>query len=155
MAKLIASLCRLRSPLKKPMFGRGGSRLCFQWCALLTIQNSVRVLSAVMCALVLIGPGASLVQARDAQPIAATSSNEAVVPVAQGTPYVPRYQGPYGSGRSVWNQNTWGFTLLGAGALSGGLGLLLLESDPSASPRSVQFGTGLLVAGVFMSGLGL
>jgi hypothetical protein len=68
-------------------------------------------------------------------------------------PYVPRYQGPYEPSGASSGQTALGLSLLGAGALSGGLGLLWLEGDQD-QPRGVQVGATLLVTGVFLGGLG-
>ncbi len=81
---------------------------------------------------------------------------------------VPEFSGPY-SPNSIINptRRAWGFGLVGAGAITGGLGLYWLETssvdgcvgnnDALCEARNtdrIQLGAGLLIGGVFLSGVG-
>lgn len=84
-------------------------------------------------------------------PAPATAQPPSWAPSADARPYVPRYQGPYEP--EPQGQYTLGLSLMGAGAVSGGVGLLLLETSHEDS-ANVPLGTGLLVSGVFLGGFG-
>lgn len=69
-------------------------------------------------------------------------------------PYVPRWQGPPQAQAPSEPTSTLGWALIGAGSVSGGVGLFLLQNPgPNDSPASA--GTGLVLGGVFLGGAGL
>lgn len=85
--------------------------------------------------------------------------------VQKSSPFVPRLQGPGEDAVMNSGRHAWGVSMLGAGGLASGAGLLLLRANaPDDCTRSgcqeqnnarLNLGAGLLLSGVFVGGLGL
>ncbi len=128
-------------------------------------RHTRRGQAALACALALAFAAPAVAQAEGGQ----GASPERL----QGRPFVPKHQGPASPevGGLAPEIQVLGFSLLGAGAFAGGLGLFMLETrgveDCRASPGAsgciqsadsnarIELGAGLLIGGVFVAGLGL
>ena len=89
-----------------------------------------------------------------------TSGSEA----ADRVPVVPRFQGPYSAAGFDPGQELWGIALVITGSIAGGLGLFALERSELSceggrcvemTSGDPELGTGLLVGGIFIAGVGL
>lgn len=136
-------------------------------------QRARRAASAWACVALCVAsaPGIARADAPTSRLAPALSAlDEAATPdasrdAADKRPYVPRYQGPYNSlepSASDW-ELLWGFSLLGTGALLGGLGFYALEThndvcdsaDGSCGSGRGRIGGALLLSGVLLSGVGV